>query len=133
MESRTLYIFLVTMYMTSALGVIIYCGMFSYSFQRRKLFILRLIASIIVIGSITNSMSYGLYYGFTHGIETSLLNIELIPFAEYPIIVANRIKLGFSLKQTNKAPIPSKRESKLDANRINSIFNRLVSMPCVKP
>lgn len=81
MESRTLYIFLVTMFMTSALGVIIYCGMFSYSFQRRKLFILRLIASIIVIGSITNSMAYGLYYGFTHGIETSLLNIELIRFA----------------------------------------------------
>ena len=81
MESRTLYIFLVTMFMTSALGVIIYCGMFSYSFQRRKLFILRLIASIIVIGSLTNSMAYGLYYGFTHGIETSLLNIELIRFA----------------------------------------------------
>ena len=83
MENRTLYLFLVTMLMTSALGVIIYCGMFSYSFKRRKLFLLRLILSIIVIGSITNSMAYGLYYGFTHGIETSLLTIELIRFASY--------------------------------------------------
>ena len=69
------------MFMTSALGVIIYCGMFSYSFKRRKLFILRLILSIIVMGSITNGMAYGLFYGFTHGIETSLRNVELIRMA----------------------------------------------------
>ncbi len=81
MENRTLYMFLLTMFMTSALGVIIYCGMFSYSFKRRKLFILRLISSIIVMGSITNGMAYGLFYGFTHGIETSLRNVELIRMA----------------------------------------------------
>ena len=69
------------MFMTSALGVIIYCGMFSYSFKRRKLFILRLVLSIIVMGSITNGMAYGLFYGFTHGIETSLRNVELIRMA----------------------------------------------------
>ena len=69
------------MFMTSALGVIIYCGMFSYSFKRRKLFILRLVLSIIVMGSITNGMAYGLFYGFTHGIETSLKNVELIRMA----------------------------------------------------
>lgn len=69
------------MFMASALGVIIYCGMFSYSFKRRKLFILRLILSIIVIGSVTNGMAYGLHYGFTHGIETSLRNVELIRMA----------------------------------------------------
>ncbi|MBO4534773.1 MAG: hypothetical protein J5755_02420, partial [Clostridia bacterium] len=81
MEDRTLYIFLLTMYMTNALGVVIYCGLFSYSFQRRKLFVLRLILSLIVIGSITNGMAYGLFYGFTHGIETSLRNVELIRIA----------------------------------------------------
>ena len=81
MENRTLYMFLLTMFMTSALGVIIYCGMFSYSFKRRKLFILRLVLSIIVMGSITNGMAYGLFYGFTHGIETSLRNVELIRMA----------------------------------------------------
>lgn len=81
MENRALYMFLVAMFMTSAVGVIIYCGMFSYSFKRRKLFILRLILSLIVLGSLTNSMAYGLYYGFTHGIETSLRNVELIRMA----------------------------------------------------
>ncbi|MBQ3754788.1 MAG: sensor histidine kinase [Clostridia bacterium] len=87
MENRTLYIYLLAIYLTSALGVIIYCGLFSYSFKRRKFFVLRLILSIIVMGSITNSVAYGLYYGFTHGIETNLLNVELIR------VVANVISL----------------------------------------
>ena len=69
------------MYFTTALGVIIYCGLFSYSFKRRKLFVLRLILSIIFIGSVTNGMAYGLFYGFTHGVETSLRNVELISIA----------------------------------------------------
>ncbi|MBR4800854.1 MAG: sensor histidine kinase [Clostridia bacterium] len=81
MEDRTLYLALLTMFMTSALGVVIYCGMFSYSFKRRKLFVLRLILSLIFMGSITNAMAYGLYFGFTHGVETSLRNIELIRMA----------------------------------------------------
>ena len=81
MENRTLYLALLTMFMTSALGVVIYCGMFSYSFKRKKLFVLRLICSLIVLGSLTNAMSYGLYYGFTHGIETSLRNVEFIRVA----------------------------------------------------
>ena len=51
MENKTLYLALLTMFMTSALGVVIYCGMFSYSFKRKKLFVLRLICSLIVIGS----------------------------------------------------------------------------------
>ena len=81
MEDRTLYIFLLTMFMTNALGVIVYCGLFSYSFQRRKMFLLRLVLSLIAMGSITNAMAYGLYYGFTHGVETSLRNVELIRMA----------------------------------------------------
>ena len=67
--------------MTSALGVVIYCGLFSYSFKRKKMFILRIVLSLIALGSITNGIAYGLYYGFTHGIETSLRNVELIRMA----------------------------------------------------
>ena len=66
------------MFMTNALGVIVYCGLFSYSFKRKKMFVLRLILSIVTIGSITNGIAYGMFYGFTHGIETSLRNVELM-------------------------------------------------------
>lgn len=81
MEDYKLLRMLLTMFLTSALGVIIYCGIFSYSFQRKNKFVLRLCLSLFVAIGITGGMGFGLYYGFTHGIETSLKNIECIRIA----------------------------------------------------
>lgn len=72
---------LLTMFLTTILGVGIYCGMFSYSFKRRSLFGVRVAAAILLAVGTAMGMAFGLYYGFTHGVETSLRNIELIRMA----------------------------------------------------
>ena len=69
---------LLIMFITNALGVVLYCGLFSYSFKRKKHFWLRLIGAVLAVGGIAAGIACGLYYGFTNGIETSLRNIELI-------------------------------------------------------
>ena len=70
--------FLLVLFATNTLGVVLYCGLFSYSFNRRKNFILRLCLSLFVIAGITLGASFGIYYGFTHGIETTLKKVELL-------------------------------------------------------
>ena len=72
---------LLIMFLTNALGVVLYCGLFSYSFQRRTLFWVRLVGAILMIAGIATGIAFGLYYGFTHGIETNLANIEYIRMA----------------------------------------------------
>ncbi len=81
MVNEKLLDMLLTMFITNALGVVIYCGLFSYSFKRRKLFWARLVGALMMIAGITTGIGYGLYYGFTHGIETNLANIEYIRMA----------------------------------------------------
>ena len=78
MPSNKLLDMLLIMFITNALGVTIYCGLFAYSFKRRKGFWLRLSLSLLAIGGISTGIAFGLFYGFSHGIETSLRNIELI-------------------------------------------------------
>lgn len=72
---------LLAMFLSNALGVVVYCGMFSYSFVRRTHFWWRLAGAILMIAGISSGIAYGLYYGFTHGVETNLANIEYIRMA----------------------------------------------------
>ena len=72
---------LLAMFLSNALGVVVYCGMFSYSFVRRTHFWWRLVGALLMIAGITTGIAYGLYYGFTHGVETNLANIEYIRMA----------------------------------------------------
>ena len=86
---------LLVMFITNALGVVLYCGLFSYSFTRRKRFILRLCLSLLVITGISIGISFGMYYGFTHGIETSLKNIEILRMAANALSLLMGIGLLF--------------------------------------
>jgi len=81
MENPKLLDMLMTMFLATALGVVIYCGIFAYSFKRRKLFWVRLVASILTICGVSMGMAFGMHYGFTHGVETTLGNIEYIRMA----------------------------------------------------
>ena len=86
---------LLVLFITNALGVVLYCGLFSYSFTRRKKFILRLCLSLLVITGISIGISFGMYYGFTHGIETSLKNIEILRMAANALSLLMGIGLLF--------------------------------------
>lgn len=76
-----LFNMLLALFLSNALGVIIYCGLFSYSFRRRNHFWWRLAGAIAMIAGITTGIAYGLYYGFSHGVEPNLANIEYIRMA----------------------------------------------------
>ena len=86
MDSRLLDL-LLTMFLTNALGVVLYCGLFAYSFKRRSHFTLRLFLSLLATGGIATGLAFGVYYGFKGGFETTLLHIEMIR------IVANDLSL----------------------------------------
>lgn len=81
MINNNLLTLLLSEFLTLSLGVIIYCGLFSYSFKRKKKFLLRLALSLLLIGGLSAGIALGVYYGFTHGVETTLANVEYIRMA----------------------------------------------------
>ena len=78
MIARQLLSMLLSMFLTNGLGVVIYCGLFSYSFRRRKYFLPRLIISLLIVAGITSGIAFGVYFGFTGGWEVTLAHVELI-------------------------------------------------------
>ena len=76
--NRTLLDLLLTMFLTNALGVVLYCALFGYSFNRKSRFLLRLILSLLMVGGVATGLAFGVYYGFVGGFETTLLHIEMI-------------------------------------------------------
>lgn len=86
-ENSKLLDLLLTMFLTNALGVVIYCALFSYSFRRRSHFVWRLLLAFGMIGGISTGFAFGVYYGFVGGFAVNLPHIELIR------IVANVLSL----------------------------------------
>lgn len=52
---------LLSLNLTFALGMIVYCALFSYSFKRRGHFILRVIGSVLCIGIVSTGLSFATY------------------------------------------------------------------------
>ena len=127
---------LLSMFLTSTIGVIVYCGMFSYSFKRRKLFWLRIALSLLASVGISAGIACGIFYDFTHGVETSLGNIEymrmasnglsllvgitalFICFNEKPVSILFATVMGYS----GNGIASSAYAAFIDATRLDSIY-----------
>lgn len=80
---------LLAMYLTFALGMLVYEGLFAYSFKRKPQFIARVVIAALFVGGVATGMAFG-FYGLVHGIlDTSVVwQVDLVRAAAYIIFVA---------------------------------------------
>lgn len=85
---RQLLDMLLAQFLTTALTLVIFSGLFSYSFKRRSRFLLRLILCLLAIGGISVALSFSLHFAFVNGMGQTLANIEWIRILSYAISIA---------------------------------------------
>ena len=73
---RQLLDMLLSMFLTNALGLVVYGGIFAYSFKRRTYFVLRIISALVVIGGIATGMAFGVHSAFVTGWAVNLEHVE---------------------------------------------------------
>ncbi len=73
---RQLLAMLLSMFLTNALGLFVYGGIFAYSFKRRRYFVLRVVGAILAIGGIATGMAFGAHAAFVTGWGVSLEHVE---------------------------------------------------------
>lgn len=74
-QSLDLYL---TMFLTNALGIVLYEAIFAYSFKRKSKFVLRVVSCVLGIGAIATAFAFGLAYATVNGLEFSLKSVEII-------------------------------------------------------
>ena len=77
-----------TLFLCNGLGIVVYEGIFVYSFKRKKKFLLRLLVSLAIIGGVSVGGAFLMYGALSSGVEMNLRNVEIAR------IVANFLSLA---------------------------------------
>ncbi|MBR1747715.1 MAG: sensor histidine kinase [Clostridia bacterium] len=79
---------LLSINLSFAFTMIVYCALFTYSFKRRGHFVLRVICSLFGIGAVSTGIAFGLYGLLTTVLDPSVvINVDLLRAASYVLYV----------------------------------------------
>lgn len=87
---------LLAMFLTFAVGLLVYEALFSYSFKRRPYFVYRVIGSVLGVGAIATGLAFGLYGLFSGGLDPNVVwKMDLARAGLYILFVAMGIGVLF--------------------------------------
>ena len=78
---------LLTLALCNGLGLIVYSGIFAFSFKRKSKFVLRLLLSVIGIGGICTGLAFALHAGLSYGGEIDIKTVEIARIISNIIII----------------------------------------------
>ena len=82
---------LLTITLCNGLGIVVYSGIFIYSFRRKPKFVLRILLSVLGIGGICVGMAYAFNAGLGSGAEVNIKTVEVAR------IISNVLTLGMGI------------------------------------
>lgn len=83
MDTQSLSMYL-TMTLTFALGIVLYAGIFVYSFKRKRHFWIRLGSCILALGGISTGVAFAMYGLFRSGLNAdNILHVDTLRAATY--------------------------------------------------
>ena len=85
---RQLLDMLLSLFLTTALSLVVFTALFSYSFKRRSHFLLRAFLCLVFVGGISVALSFSLYFAFMNGMEENLANLEWIRILSNTLSIA---------------------------------------------